>query len=215
MTIAVIADIVASRHLADRVAAQKRIAAAVDRVQADHPVAAAPLAAVVGDELQGEFSRLRDALSWLLLFRLALPDDVDCRFGVGVGEVRPIALDDRTIPEGPAWWAARAAVEHIERLQQRAAPLARTWIELSEGEDASMADALALANAYALSRDQLVSAMSERARRLTYGRCLGRSQRQLAEAEGVTQSAVSQTLAAAGSAAIVEGFALLTAGTAA
>lgn len=212
MTIAVIADIVASRHLSDRAAAQKSIADAVARVQADHPVASAPLAAVVGDELQGEFARLSAALSWLLLFRLALPDEVDCRFGLGVGDVRPIALDDRTIPEGPAWWAARAAIEHIERLQQRAAPFARTWIELAEGEDASMADALALANAYALSRDQLVSAMSDRARRLTYGRCLGHSQRRLAEGEGITQSAVSQTLSAAGSAAIVEGFAVLTAG---
>ncbi|BAJ73231.1 hypothetical protein MTES_0267 [Microbacterium testaceum StLB037] len=212
MTIAVIADIVASRHLADRAAAQQRISETVERVQRDHSVAAEPLAAVVGDELQGEFATLTEALSWLLLFRLALPDDVDCRFGLGVGEVRPIALDDRTIPEGPAWWAARAAIEHVERLQQRAAPLARTWIERGEGEDASMADALALANAYALSRDQLVSAMSERARRLTYGRCLGHSQRRLAEAEGITQSAVSQTLAAAGSAAIVEGFSVLTAG---
>jgi hypothetical protein len=212
MTIAVIADIVASRHLVDRAAAQKRIAEAVERVQRDHPVAAEPLAAVVGDELQGEFATLSEALSWLLLFRLALPDDIDCRFGLGIGEVRPIALDDRTIPEGPAWWAARAAIEHVERLQQRAAPLARTWIEQAEGEDAPMADALALANAYALTRDQLVSAMSERARRLTYGRCLGHAQRRLAETEGITQSAVSQTLATAGSAAIVEGFAVLTAG---
>ncbi|KTR88115.1 hypothetical protein NS220_16595 [Microbacterium testaceum] len=212
MTVAVIADIVASRHLADRAAAQQRIVATVEQVQRDHPVAAEPLEAVVGDELQGEFATVPEALSWLLLFRLALPDDIDCRFGLGVGEVRPIALDDRTIPEGPAWWAARAAIEHVERLQQRAAPLARTWIERGEGEDASMADALALANAYSLTRDQLVSAMSERARRLTYGRCLGRAQRPLAEAEGITQSAVSQTLAAAGSAAIVEGFAALTAG---
>lgn len=212
MTIAVIADIVASRQLADRAAAQKRLAETVDRVQRDHAVAAVPLSAVVGDELQGEFATLPAAMSWLLLFRLALPDEVDCRFGIGIGEARPIALDDRTIPEGPAWWAARAAIEHVERLQQRAAPLARTWIELGEGEDASMADALALANAYALSRDQLVSAMSERARRLTYGRCLGRSQRRLAESEGITQSAVSQTLSAAGSAAIVEGFAALSSG---
>ncbi|WZH36916.1 MAG: SatD family protein [Microbacterium enclense] len=212
MTIAVIADIVASRHLTDRGAAQKSIADSVTRVQRDHPVATAPLAATVGDEFQGEFPALGPALSWLLLFRLALPDGVDCRFGLGVGEVRPIDLDGRTIPEGPAWWAARTAIEHIERLQQRAAPLARTWIELSEGQDASMADALALANAYALSRDQLISAMSERARRLTYGRCLGHSQRRLAETEGITQSAVSQTLTAAGSAAIVEGFAVLTSG---
>ncbi len=54
--------------------------------------------------------------------------------------------------------------------------------------------------------------MSDRTRRLTAGRCLGRSQRDLAESEGISQSAVSQALASAGSAAIVEGFAVLTRG---
>jgi|GEM_PF-3402452 len=37
--------------------------------------------------------------------------------------------------------------------------------------------------------------MSARTRRLTYGRCLGITQRELAAAEGVTQPAVSQALA--------------------
>jgi len=212
VTVAVIADIVASRRLDDRAAAQHRLARAIAEVGADLPVAAQPLTAVVGDELQGEYRRLDDALASLLLVRLALPDDIDCRFGVGVGEVRPIDLDGRTVPEGPAWWAARAAIEHTERLQQRAAPFARTWITADENEEAAVADTVAVANAYALARDQLVSAMSERTRRLTYGRCLGRSQRALAEAEGISQSAVSQALASAGSAAIVEGFAALTRG---
>lgn len=210
MTVVVIADIVASRRLDDRAAAQRRIAEVVHQVDADLPVAVQALAATVGDELQGEYARLDDALASLLLVRLTLPDDIDCRFGVGVGEVRPIELDDRTVPEGPAWWAARTAVETVERMQQRAAPFARTWIAASEKEDAAMADTVAVAGAYALARDQLVSAMSERTRRLTAGRCLGRSQRELAEREGISQSAVSQALAAAGSAALVEGFAVLT-----
>ncbi|WP_285137878.1 SatD family protein [Microbacterium sp. lyk4-40-TSB-66] len=210
MTVVVIADIVASRRLDDRASAQRRIAGVVEQVDADLPVARHALTATVGDELQGEYARLDDALASLLLVRLSLPDDIDCRFGVGVGEVRPIVLDDRTVPEGPAWWAARTAVETVERMQQRAAPFARTWIAASEGEDAAMVDTVAVANAYALARDQLVSAMSERTRRLTAGRCLGRSQRELAEREGISQSAVSQALAAAGSAALVEGFAVLT-----
>lgn len=207
-----IADIVASRRLDDRAAAQRRIAEVVERVDVDLPLALHPLTATVGDELQGEYARLDDALASLLLVRLTLPDDIDCRFGVGVGEVRPIALGDRTVPEGPAWWAARQAVETVERMQQRAAPFARTWIIAAEGEDAGMRDTVALADAYALARDQLVSAMSDRTRRLTAGRCLGRSQRDLAESEGISQSAVSQALASAGSAAIVEGFAVLTRG---
>ena len=212
MTVAVIADIVASRRLADRAGAQKAIEVAVADVERTLPVALAPLTAVVGDELQGEYATLSEALASLLLLRLALPDDVDCRFGIGVGEVRPIALAGRELPEGPAWWAARAAIEHIERLQQRAAPHARTWIVAAEGQDASMSETIRLAAAYALSRDQLVSSMSERTRRLTYGRCRGRSQRELAESEGISQSAVSQALASAGSAVIVEGYDALVAG---
>lgn len=212
MTVAVIADIVASRRLDDRAAAQRQIARVIEHVETDLPAARQPLTPTVGDELQGQYDRLDDALASLLLVRLALPDDIDCRFGVGVGDVRPIVLDDRTVPEGPAWWAARQAVETVERMQQRAAPFARTWITAAEGEDAAMVDTVTVANAYALARDQLVSAMSDRTRRLTAGRCLGRSQRDLAEREGISQSAVSQALASAGSAAIVEGFAVLTRG---
>lgn len=212
MTVAVIADIVASRLLDDRAGAQRAIAEAVADAERALPLAAAPLTAVVGDEFQGEYPSLSAALASLLLVRLALPDGVDCRFGLGVGEVRPIDLGERTVPEGPAWWAARSAIEHVERLQQRAAPLARTWIALAEEEDAAMSESVSLATAYALSRDQLISAMSERSRRLTRGRCLGRSQRDLAEAEGISQSAVSQALAAAGSAALVEGFEALVIG---
>lgn len=212
MTVAVIVDIVASRRLDDRAAAQRQIARVIEHVETDLPAARQPLTPTVGDELQGQYDRLDDALASLLLVRLALPDDIDCRFGVGVGDVRPIVLDDRTVPEGPAWWAARQAVETVERMQQRTAPFARTWITAAEGEDAAMVDTVTVANAYALARDQLVSAMSERTRRLTAGRCLGRSQRDLAEREGISQSAVSQALASAGSAAIVEGFAVLTRG---
>lgn len=212
MIAAVIADIVRSRELDDRAEAQRVIAAAVERVEADVPLALAPLTAVVGDELQGEYATIGAAAASLLLVRLALPDGVDCRFGVGFGEVRPVELDGRTIPEGPAWWAARSAIERVETMQQRAAPLARTWVESDDSADAVVRQTVAMTNAYVLARDHLVSSMSERTRRLTYGRCLGRSQRDLAADEGITQSAVSQALASAGSAAVVEGFLALRAG---
>ena len=51
--------------------------------------------------------------------------------------------------------------------------------------------------------------MTERTRRLAYGRCLGATQASLAEQEGITQSAVSQALNSAGAAAVVEGFRVL------
>jgi DNA-binding CsgD family transcriptional regulator len=67
-----------------------------------------------------------------------------------------------------------------------------------------------LANAYLFARDQLVGEMTGRARRLAYGRIGGQTQAQLAEEEGISQSAVSQALASAGVAALIEGFRQLT-----
>ncbi|WP_295013648.1 hypothetical protein [uncultured Microbacterium sp.] len=51
--------------------------------------------------------------------------------------------------------------------------------------------------------------MNGRTRRLAYGRCLDRAQRDLARAEGISQSAVSQALSASGAGAVVEAFRLL------
>ena len=69
-----------------------------------------------------------------------------------------------------------------------------------------MAERVRSVNAYLLVRDEIVGAMTPRTRRLAYGRCLGRTQRDLAAEEGITQSAVSQALAAGGAAGLVAGF---------
>lgn len=209
--VAVIADIVGSRTLADRAGAQRAIIDTSRQVHDDHPVAESPLAPTVGDEFQAVFPGLAAALTSLLLIQLHLPEGIGLRFGLGVGAVDPVGGD---ISDGPGWWAARAAIDEAHRLQDRAVPHARTRVAAAQGEDAAMVERMALANAYLLARDELVASMSERARRLTYGRCLGRTQRELADAEGITQPAVSQALASAGSAALVAGFADLREGLA-
>lgn len=206
MSIVVIADIVGSRRLADRASAQHALDDAIARVQRDLPVAIQPLRPTVGDEQQGIYPTLASALASLLLLQLALPDDVQCRFGVGIGRIQLLSSAAGEIPEGPGWWSARDAIETVHATQQRAVPTARTWVVASTEEDEAMHSAVSLANAYLLARDELVSAMNERARRLTYGRCRGVTQRELAHAEGITQPAVSQALAAAGAPAVVAGF---------
>jgi len=213
MTIAVIADIVGSRLLADREGAQLLLEDAVTRVQAAVPGATRALTPTVGDELQGIYPDLDTALAGVLLIRLALPDDVDCRFGLGAGEVGVIAsMTIGTIAEGPGWWAAREAIDSVHALQRRTVPGARTWTAAAPEAPAATHDAVRIANAGLLARDHLVTAMGERARRIAYGRCLGRTQRELADAEGITQSAVSQLLAASGGSAIVEGYRALRSG---
>lgn len=206
MSSVVTADIVGSRTLPDRAAAQRRIEAVFASVESDVPLADRMLTATVGDEFQGEYPDLGAALASILLVRLALPDGLECRFGVGIGQVYTVAAAGGELAEGPAWWAARAAIDALHAKQVRAMPAVRTWIAAAEDEDAAVHEQVRLANAYVWARDELVSAMGERARRLVYGRCVGLTQRELAMREGITQSAVSQLLSASGAAGLVEGF---------
>jgi len=212
MVTAVIADMVGSRRVSDRAEAQRLLDDAIARVEEHLPLANEPLRPTVGDEQQGVYETLDDALASLLLIQLALPDGVECRFGLGVGPIGTFPSAGGELQDGPGWWAAREAIETVHAKQQRAAPSARTWVVASPDEDAGVHTAVRHANAYLLARDQIVGAMNERTRRLTFGRCLGITQRDLAKAEGVTQPAVSQSLATAGASAVLEGFTLLRAG---
>lgn len=206
MPIAVIADIVGSRRLPDRSEAQRTLDRVIARAEQDLPLAASPLRATVGDELQARYEELPAALASLLLVQTALPDGLELRFGIGVGEIRTVEAEGTDLQDGPAWWAARTAIETVHARQQRAVPTTRTWIVGAPEEDDAMHTLIDVANAYLLARDELVMGMGERERRLVHGRCLGRTQKHLAEAEGISQSAVSQALAGAGSAALVAGF---------
>ena len=211
MTIAVTADIIGSRQFADRAEAQRAFDETIARVEGDHPVATQGLRPTVGDEQQATYPTLEAALGAILLLRLALPDGVEFRYGIGIGAVGrvPSAASAQGISDGPGWWAARSAIEHVEALQKRSAPQARSWIVAHENVQDPGPDAVRWANSYLLTRDEIVGAMSERVRRLTYGRCLSQTQSQLAAGEGITQSAVSQSLSTSGAAAIVEGFRVL------
>ena len=115
MVIAVIADMVGSRRLPDRVAAQRVLDETIARLERQHPSAVEPLTPTVGDEQQGVYGDLGAALSSLLLLQLALPDDIGMRFGLGVGEVRSFDSSGGRLSDGPGWWAARAAIEERSR----------------------------------------------------------------------------------------------------
>lgn len=199
--IAVILDIVDSRQLADRSRVQadlERAFAVVDERTA--PVE--PLTATVGDEFQAVYANLSDALEATLLARLAMPDAVDCRFGIGAGDIRPVGTGMTGIlQDGTAWWAAREAIDEAHRRADTRVPSLRSWYRSSAGD----ASAMATVNAYLLSRDHLVSAMGARERRLALGTWLGRSQAALAVEEQISQSAVSQSLRRSGVTALQAG----------
>jgi len=214
MVIAVLADIVGSRKLDDRTAAQRILDDTIVRVEKDLPLARQPLTPTVGDEQQGVYRALEDAMVSLLMIQLSLPDGIAFRFGIGVGAVSAVDSVHGELADGPGWYAARAAIELVHAREGRAVPRTRTWIVGAAGQDEVMESTIAASNAYLLVRDELVGAMNERERRLTYGRLVGKSQQELAAEEGISQPSVSKSLRNAGSAALLEGLVALRGSTA-
>ncbi|HEV7205630.1 MAG TPA: SatD family protein [Jatrophihabitans sp.] len=185
-----IGDLVGSRRVASRAAVQDALAVAlVDAARLVPPVDR--LEATVGDEYQGVFSSLGDATLAALLVRLNLGGTVDTRCGIGLGE-REVFRADRTpmLQDGPAWWSARAAIDALGVPANR---LRRTWFDA--GDVAATAPAAGLVNAYLATRDALVDRMNARARSVLLLAVAGRTQREIAQAEGVSESAVSQVMA--------------------
>ncbi|WJL95330.1 SatD family protein [Microbacterium sp. ET2] len=209
MPTVVIADIVSSRELANRRAAQRDLETALARVAEDGPPAERALLPVVGDEMQGVYPHLSSALAATLLLQLALPEGVELRFGIGLGDIEEIPSVGGALSEGEAWWAARAAIENVERLARRVAPSARTWVAAARAAPAEITELVRVANSGLLARDRAIAQLSPRTRRLVYGRWLGRTQSDLAATEGVVQSAVSQALTSAEAGALIEGLQVL------
>ena len=91
-----IGDVVDSRSIEDRAAFQDHLATVLDQVTAAlRPEQ--PLETTVGDELQGAFTTVSDAVLASLLIRLALLPAYDLRCGLGHGEV---AVWTATAPPG-------------------------------------------------------------------------------------------------------------------
>lgn len=183
---AVIGDLVGSRDQPSRAEAQRSLRTALDTANDVIVSAVQPLEPTIGDELQGVYDDLHDALLATVLVRLALPETMDCRFGIGVGTLEIVGASNYGLTQdGPAWWSARTAIDTAKD-KSRHLPGLRTWIVRDEMEGPDMA------NAYLLVRDELVSGFDARQRRIALGAVQGRTRTQLAEQEGISVSAVSQ-----------------------
>jgi hypothetical protein len=180
-----IGDVVASRDVADRGVLHRDLTKALAAV-ADGAIDAP--AFTVGDEFQGSYPTVGAAISAALLLRLDVAPGIDVRFGIGWGEAT--VLDPVTgIQDGPGWWAAREAIEWTATAQRQAG-LAAVRTTYRTGEPAGpAADAI---NAALMCRDHMLGSLDERSIRILRGLVHDRSKRELAAAEGISASAVSQ-----------------------
>jgi len=182
---AVIGDVVGSRRAADRAALHRRVSAALGQVTAG---AIDPPVFTVGDEFQGSYPTLGAAIDATLQLRLLLAPEIDVRFGLGWGTVTVLDAD-AGIQDGPGWWAAREAIRHTAEIQRQPGfALVRTTFRADEG---TRADAAAV-NAALICRDHLLGSLDERSLRILGGLMAGRTKKELAAAEGISASAVSQ-----------------------
>ena len=181
----VIGDVVGSRRARDRSDLHRAVTTALRRV-ADGAID--PLAFTVGDEFQGSYPTVGAAIYAAFSLRLLLAPEIDVRFGIGWGAVT--VLDATAgIQDGPAWWAARDAIRHTADAQRQPGfALVRTTFRAPN----DTRDDVAAVNAALMCRDHLLGSLDDRSLRIVRGLMNGRTKKELAEAEGISPSAVSQ-----------------------
>lgn len=197
MAVGIIADIVGSRTLEDRPAAQRAILEAFEHAQDDiAPVREAW--ATVGDEFQVITDTWQDALRLTLRVQVSLPDGLRLRFGIGHGQINTIEQGEAgPIQDGSAWLNARAAIEYIEEQQQRRAEIITGF----RSDDPQLTHAV---QTQLLLRDHVVERMKAREQRIFAALLAGATQQEAARAEKISQAAVSQTVHRSGAMALLD-----------
>jgi DNA-binding transcriptional LysR family regulator len=200
LTATLIGDVVASRRAGDRAGLHDRLTAVLDHVN-DTCAPTTPLRITVGDEFQGAFASVGQAVRASLRLRLGLLPAHDVRHGLGWGEVHVLAEEPR-VEDGPGWWAARDGIHAVQQAQGHPGTRYRRTVyrraEGAPGPDADLLDA-----ALAL-RDAAVAALDERSLSVLRGLLDGRTQRELADELGISPSAVSQRVRADALGALVD-----------
>jgi hypothetical protein len=201
---ALIGDLVGSRRSVDRGALHRRLEEVLAGVN-ERLTPRSPLRVVAGDEFQGVFDDLGEAIAATLLIRLALAPVSGVRHGVGWGTLE-VLVEEPRIEDGPAWWAARAGIEAAAQGERGTGPAVRTAYVVADGvagpDPAAVNAALTL-------RDVLVGGLSPRSVSVLRGLLDGRSQREIADELGISSSAVSQRVRKDGLAAVVAAHSML------
>ncbi len=198
--VALLGDVVDSRAASDRRRLHRGLVTGLARFSD----AGSSLRVTVGDEFQGTYDTLGAALDTAFRVRIALLPGIDVRIGLGRGPVVDLDVEEG-LQDGPGWWAAREAIEDVERSSRGTALRQlrtgyRSAPDQPPSERAGEEDAV---NAALACRDHLVGSLSERGLRILAGLLEGASQADLAAHEGVSASAVSQQVRSQGIGAIL------------
>lgn len=141
-----------------------------------------------GDEVQGLFRSVWDAVDAAFLLRLRTLGVCDLRFGVGWGrELVRQGDEDYRGRSGTVWWNAREALSRVEAAADKKGwPRSlRTWVVGPEGFEEG------LVNAHLILQDELLAGFDEHDGVIMLGLLGGRTQKEIAGELGVTQPTVS------------------------
>lgn len=194
-----IGDVVASRGAGDRSALHARLTALLDEVNTRFDPDT-PLRITVGDEFQGAFATLGEALQASLRLRVGLLPERDVRHGIGWGEVHVLQEEPR-VEDGPGWWAAREAIHEVQQAEGHPGSRFRRTV-FHAAPESPRSDAAVVDAALTL-RDAAVGALSERSVSIVRGLLAGHTQKDLSASLGISASAVSQRVRTDGLAALV------------
>ncbi|MFP5417064.1 MAG: SatD family protein [Actinomycetes bacterium] len=196
--VALLGDLVGSRASVDRAALHRRLRDALTSAN-ERFAPIDPLRVTIGDEFQGVFATVGEALAATYAVRLGLGPGDDVRFGVGRGSVRIIDRENN-VQDGTAWWAAREAIEQVERRARGAHAALRTGLDAGADEGPVSTELRVAVEAV----DALLAGLDRRGRTILVARLAGRPQSDVARQLGISASAVSQRVRRGGLAVIAD-----------
>lgn len=194
---ALIGDVIGSRQAEDREKLQHGLRGGLAEVN-ETVSAVQPLTVTLGDEFQGAYRSLAEAVQASLLLQSSLLGVADIRVGMGWGE---LYFGDERSPldqDGPCWWRARDALNSVEEGSRRhGVPQSkRTACVTGTSADERI-------GGYLLLRDHVVSRMDTVDGMILRGISRGESQKQLAEELGLNKSSVSRRVQSHGLQALI------------
>ena len=192
---ALIGDMVGSRQAPHRLDLQRQMGEVLEEVG---KLVGGDPRFTIGDEFQGRYATLGDAVEASLQLHLRTLGLIKLRIGIGWGEL--LGEDPGQTPfaqDGPCWWRARDSIDSVDRSARGRSPGLRTAVRTETGLDP-------LLNGYLLLRDSILGDFDEVDARIAIGLMSGLNQTELAGEMGLNKSSVSRRANAHGILALVE-----------